>query len=57
MLAAGMGWKLFGLEGEGALLFNFNGVLPENETVKKCIFFFFFFFFLHISVTYYVSVT
>ena len=31
MLAADMGWKLFDF---GVYSFNFNGILPKNETVK-----------------------
>ena len=40
MLAAGTGWKLSDFKG---ISFNFNGVLPGNETVKcflfVCLFF------------------
>ena len=48
MLAASTGFKLFDfLE---VFFFNFNGVLPGNETVK-C------FFFWHFSVRYNISFT
>ena len=46
MLAAGTGWKVFDFLGH---YFNFNGVLPGNETVK----FFDFGIFLHIQCKFY----